>query len=83
MGGSGYVGIVNSHNFWCIFGGWVWVCGCVGLCVCGYGWVCVCCKCALNLYIMSNCTNLGYEKILGLRIDKDKEGLKRSLEAQG
>ena len=38
----------------------------------GHGWVGMCCYCALNLY-MSNYTNLGYGKILGLRIDKDKE----------
>ena len=37
----------------------------------GYGWVGMCCYCALNLY-MSNYKNLGYEKILGLRRDKDK-----------
>ena len=47
----------------------------------GYGWVGMCCYCALNLY-MSNYTNLGDGIILGLRIDKEGQGQKRSLEAR-
>ena len=52
--------------------GWVWV----GVSV----WVCW--YCDLILYIMSYYTNLGYKKILGLRIDRQGQE-KRLLEARG